>query len=106
MARLRHAVGLRPLQAPSADAGKSAKSATHSFKQYRGPDGNFYFKWLDTKGQLLLESNGFDQPKAAAQAIAQLQQQGEQALETLKSHIGHQAPLAELVAAFADIKKS
>lgn len=76
-ARLRHAVGLRPLDSLAAPkAAKTAKAAAPSFKQYRESDGMFYFKLLDAKGQLLLQSTGFPHPKEAAQAIARLQQQG------------------------------
>jgi tryptophanyl-tRNA synthetase len=76
-ARLRHAVGLRPLDSLAAPkAAKTAKAAAPSFKQYRESDGMFYFRLLDAKGQLLLQSTGFSHPKEAAQAIARLQQQG------------------------------
>ena len=76
---LRAAVGLRSLVqvvAPAAKAGKAHKAALPAFKQYREPDGKFYFKFVAADGRLLLQSHGFDAPKAAGQAIAQLQQAG------------------------------
>ena len=75
MGELRRAVGLRSLTtiAPSAAKPKAAKAATPSFKQYREPDSQFYFKLLAADGRLLLQSNGFAQPKEAALAVAHLQ---------------------------------
>ena len=72
---LRSAVGLRSLvQASRAAApAKAAKTALPSFKQYREADGKFYFKLVGADGRLLLQSTGFDAPKEAGQAIAQLQ---------------------------------
>ncbi len=87
MRELRQAVGLRKLVAVTAPAAKpkAAKAAQPGFKQYREADGQFYFKMLSSEGKLLLQSRAYAVPKEAAQAIAALQQQGEQAL----------APLAE-----------
>lgn len=80
---LRSAVGLRSLsQASTAKATKAAKVALPSFKQYREADGKCYFKLLAADGRLLLQSVGFDIPKEAGQAIAQLQSQPD-ALSTL-----------------------
>jgi tryptophanyl-tRNA synthetase len=83
MAELRQAVGLRNLGAQAA-AGKKdkAKPAAPTFKQYREADGKFYFKLVDADGRLLLQSTGFDAPKEAGQAIAQLQKDPD-ALQTL-----------------------
>jgi len=81
-ARLRHAVGLRPLDNLS-DARKTAKStktAAPSFKQYREADGLFYFKLMDAKGQLLLQSTGFASPREAAQTLSRLQKNGTEVL--------------------------
>lgn len=73
---LRSAVGLRSLaQAAVAKTEKVAKAAQPVFKQYREADGKFYFKLLGADGSLLLQSTGFDAPKEAGQAIAQLQSQ-------------------------------
>ncbi len=75
MDELRRAVGLRSLTtiAPSVAKPKAAKAAAPSFKQYREADGQFYFKLLADDGRLLLQSNGFAQPKEAALAVAHLQ---------------------------------
>ncbi len=83
--QLRHAVGLRHLAsgATPAKAEKTAKAALAAFKQYREKDGLFYFKLADASGQLLLQSTGFDQPKACGAAIARLQAEGSAALEPL-----------------------
>ncbi len=89
MQALRHAVGLRKLQAKSQATGKIevAKTARPSFKQYRETNGQFYFKCLGGDGKLLLQSRGFVSPKDAAQAILSLQQQGADALPALQSQL-------------------
>jgi tryptophanyl-tRNA synthetase len=70
---LRHAVGLRNLAATAGTAKKEkAKAALPSFKQYREADGQFYFKFVDAQGRLLLQSAGFASPKEAGQFIAAL----------------------------------
>ncbi len=76
MAELRRAVGLRDLsQQPTVVRDKAAeKAALPQFKQYREKDGRFYFKLLDGRGELLIQSNGFDSPKDAGQLIAVLKQ--------------------------------
>lgn len=74
-ARLRHAVGLRDLRAQ--DGGKKEKkdkAALPSFKQYRESDGQFYFKFVDAHGRLLLQSAGYASPKDAGAAIKALSQ--------------------------------
>ena len=99
--RLRHAVGLRPLQsAPVAAAKpKSSKVAAPSFKQYRADDGLFCFKLIDANGELLLESLGFASPKEAAQLITQLQQAGVPALEA-------NLPRLKLYGTIADVQRA
>ena len=86
---LRHAVGLRSLAqaATPQKTAKTAKTALPSFKQYREPDGKFYFKLVNADGRLLLQSTGFAAPKDAGQAIARLQQQGENALAALAGQL-------------------
>ena len=81
---LRSAVGLRSLVQASTAAkpAKAAKTALPAFKQYREADGKFYFKLVAADGRLLLQSTGFDAPKEAGQAIAQLQKDST-ALQTL-----------------------
>ena len=85
---LRAAVGLRSLaQATAAPKpAKAAKTTLPSFKQYREADGKFYFKLVDADGRLLLQSTGFDAPKEAGQAIAQLQKDPD-ALQTLAQRL-------------------
>jgi tryptophanyl-tRNA synthetase len=85
MRELRHAVGLRALSSGNAaPAAKDNKAATASFKQYREKDGLFYFKLVDPKGEVLLQSLGFASPKEAGQTITRLQQEGAAALAELK----------------------
>ena len=85
---LRSAVGLRSLVQASTAAkpAKAAKASLPAFKQYRENDGKFYFKLLAADGRLLLQSTGFDAPKEAGQAIAQLQKDSA-ALQTLAPHL-------------------
>ena len=90
MSELRHAVGLRPLQAasgakPAQPAAKTAASC--SFKQYREADGRFYFKLVDAAGQLLLQSRGFESPRDAGQAVKRLQTEGAAALAALADRL-------------------
>jgi tryptophanyl-tRNA synthetase len=74
--------GLRRFESPACvwrsrlkrKAAKAAKASLPAL-QYREVDGQFYFK-LQTSAGALLQSVGFSAPKDAAQAIAQLQQQG------------------------------
>ena len=105
MAQLRHAVGLRPLNTSAGGKSKIDKNAVCSFKQYRGDDGQFYFKLLDAKGGLLLESTAFENPKEAAQAIQSLQQQGAKALETWKDRLVLQAETDLLISALGSFSQ-
>ena len=86
IADLRQAVGLRRLgsSASPARAAQAEKVSLPSFKQYRENDGRFYFKLQDGQGKLLLQSTGFEAPKAAGQAIAQLKQSPEATLNALQ----------------------
>ncbi len=96
---LRHAVGLRSLaQGPAQQTEKPVKpgkAAPPSFKQYREADGKFYFKLVSPQGRLLLQSTGFDSPRTAGQAIAQLQQQGALALHALAAQLAPVAGVTE-----------
>ncbi|MGJ7484009.1 tryptophan--tRNA ligase [Variovorax sp. LT2P21] len=86
--RLRHAVGLRRLEAPAAaTTRKAAKVARPSFKQYRESDGQFYFKLLDAQGELLLQSRAFSTPQEAGRAIGRLQQEGGAGLAALAEQL-------------------
>ena len=100
MARLRQAVGLRSLGSAAAAPTKAAKVAAASFKQYREKDGQFYFKLVDAKGALLLQSLGFESPKQAGVAIALIKQDGLGALVALRIQLAdEQASLEALQAA-------
>lgn len=78
MAEVRRAVGIRSLAAVPTGAGPVtpgapvAKAARPVIKQYREKDGRFHFKLVDAEGTLLLQSLGFDDPKACGQCIAAL----------------------------------
>ena len=88
MAQLRHAVGLRNLRASTeARAGKTAKAAMPSFKQYRESDGRFHFKLVDAQGRLLLQSQGFASPKDAGAAIGRLQKEGGAAWQAMADQL-------------------
>jgi tryptophanyl-tRNA synthetase len=88
MRELRHAVGLRALSSGSAaPVAKETKTALPIFKQYREKDGLFYFKLVDAKGQVLLQSLGFASPKEAGQTIARMQTEGPTCLGSLKQQI-------------------
>jgi tryptophanyl-tRNA synthetase len=103
MRELRHAVGLRALASGStAKVAKVAKSAVPSFKQYREKNGQFYFKLMDEQGQLVLQSLGFESPKAAGQIIARLQTEGASCLPEIAPLLepvqaGHAKVIAELL---------
>ena len=86
MQSLRQAVGLRGLgglQAVAKPEKKTVKAAAASFKQYREADGKFYFKLVDAHATVLLQSRGFESPKAAGAAIAQIKAEGADALVKL-----------------------
>lgn len=88
MAQLRSAVGLRGLgTAVQTSTNKAAKVALVSFKQYREKNGKFYFKLVDDKGDVLLQSLAFESPKVAGQSITELRAGGLAALESLASQL-------------------
>jgi tryptophanyl-tRNA synthetase len=73
--RLRHAVGVRSLdQKPATRASVDAPvaAALPQLKSYREADGLFYFKLADGRGDVLLQSRGFDSPKEAGRLVAAL----------------------------------
>lgn len=74
LARLRQAVGLRDLAQSAAKtvAVSTNKATPPTFKQYRERDGRFHFKLVDGDGTPLLQSEGFDSPRAAAELIGTL----------------------------------
>ena len=83
MQSLRQAVGLRGLsglQSLSTAEKKNTKSTAAIFKQYREADGKFYFKLVDAKASVLLQSRGFESPKEAGVAIAKIKAEGMNAM--------------------------
>ena len=92
MQQLRSAVGLRSLSAGAklgapSKTSVAAKSDLAHFKQYREPDGQFYFKLTSSSGEVLLQSLGFAVPEAAGQAIAQLQIGGSDNLAAVEGNL-------------------
>lgn len=83
IARLRESVGLRDLSrtivadapARGSEGTAASRKASPVFKQYREGDGRFYFKLTDGE-RVLLQSAGFDSPKAAGQRIGMLKVAG------------------------------
>ena len=102
MAQLRGAVGLRGLgTTTNTDTPKATKAALATFKQYREKDGQFYFKLVDAAGAVLLQSLGFESPKVAGQAIAQLQREGATGIIALHSQLKTLDTAAQTAAAQA-----
>lgn len=103
LARLRDAVGLRPLSATSAPARPmKQKTVQPAFRQYREKDGKFYFKLLGGDGILLLQSKGYASPAEVATAIALTRQaRVEEDLEQLQ--ITTSASAAAVLAAVANL---
>jgi tryptophanyl-tRNA synthetase len=88
MTQLRAAVGLRSLNSgTTTQQAKATKAASAAFKQYREKDGQFYFKFVDATGAVLLQSKGFESPKVAGQTIGQLQRDGAAALTALQAQL-------------------
>ena len=104
MATLRQAVGLRNLASETqTGVKKSTKTSGAVFKQYREKDGLFYFKFVDTKGELLIQSPGFESPKLAGLAIAQLKEKG---LGTLAQPVSsHNASPERIEAALQSLRE-
>jgi tryptophanyl-tRNA synthetase len=102
LAELRRAVGIGPFtaDAPKADA-KAEKAALPTFKQYREADGRFYFKLVSASGELLLQSQAFDQGRDAGQWVARLKREGWLA-EAPATLVASEAAVRAALAAFAD----
>ncbi|HQZ56969.1 MAG TPA: tryptophan--tRNA ligase [Ottowia sp.] len=101
MRELRQAVGLRALDAQvvAVRGGDQAKAGLPTFKQYREPDGRFYFKLTGVGGQVLLQSRGFESPRDAGQAVKRLQTEGGPALAALADRLEPVAdPLSPILA--------
>lgn len=73
---LRQLAGFRDLGACSvhnnAQASKTAAQTPARIKQYRAPDGQFYFKLVASDGRVVLQSGGFAQAHAVGKVIAGL----------------------------------
>jgi tryptophanyl-tRNA synthetase len=108
MQQIRHAVGLRAMQAVSQKKVKSEKISLPSFKQYRESTGLFHFKLLSAKGDLLLQSEGFSSPKEAGLAIKNLQLNGSVAMMELANlvKLDAQASQEQLSEAFEALKQA
>ena len=88
MATLRQNVGLRNLRSSTETRNiKPVKVALPTLKQYREKDGLFYFKLVDARGRLLLQSLSFESPREAAATIAHLQTRGSEALTELQAQL-------------------
>ena len=111
--QLREAAGLRNL-ASAASQARNTHSASNekslpAFKQYREADGLFYFKLTAADGTVLLQSQGYGNPREAGQAVKRLQTEGAAALATLQAqlapiadHAALEQALAKLLAAAGD----
>ncbi len=108
MKQLRHAVGLRSLQTQSESVAKAVKVALPMFKQYREPDGQFYFKLQSADGRLLLQSGAFASPKVAGQTIAALQTDGIALLNssTVPLHKGPDIAESDIAAALQALQEA
>lgn len=103
--RLREAVGLRAYTSTATTvAVKAEKAALPVFKQYRETDGKFYFKLLSAGGDLLLQSQGFEQGRDAGQWVARLKREGAAALtaDAPVQRAGTEADITAALAAFQE----
>jgi len=101
LARLREAVGLRDLsnvQLGAMEAESTVdKPPLATFKQYREGDGKFYFKLVEGD-RVLLQSQAFDAPRDAGQAIAALKR-GTLAIADAPAVLGEGVDIARAQAA-------
>ena len=102
----RAAVGIRSLTAGMGAAGEAKKkTAAANFKQYREADGLFYFKLSAADGAVLLQSNGFANPREAAAVMATLKQDAA-ALDAQQAHIASMGERAAVAQALADLRQA
>jgi tryptophanyl-tRNA synthetase len=95
-------VGLRPYtQTATTAQAKAEKAALPVFKQYREADGKFYFKLLSAGGELLLQSQGFEQGRDAGQWVARLKREGWVA----DAPVQREAPEVDIAAALATFQE-
>jgi tryptophanyl-tRNA synthetase len=105
MARLRDAVGLRPMQAlRKADAAAPPKpAALPLFKQYRESDGRFYFKLSAADGATLLQSEGFTDAREAGAWVKRLKSEGSAVLAAAPIAWSASGPRADAEAALTAV---
>ncbi|MDO5086640.1 MAG: tryptophan--tRNA ligase [Comamonadaceae bacterium] len=104
MHTLRRAVGLASLDGAAAAATRAAAApgeALPQFKQYREPDGQFYFKLTSGGNRVLLQSRAFASPRDAGQAVKRLQTEGAAALPALQDVLEPPADAQALAQALA-----
>ena len=102
LAELRRAVGIGAFtaDAPQQHA-KVEKAALPVFKQYREADGRFYFKLVSAAGELLLQSQSFEQGRDAGQWVARLKREGWLA-DAPATLVADEATVRAALAAFAE----
>jgi tryptophanyl-tRNA synthetase len=102
MARLRDAMGLRPMRALRKVAEAPVKAAAQPlFKQYRESDGRFYFKLGAPDGATLLQSVGFADAREAGAWVKRLRAEGGAALAGAPIDWTASGPRADAEAALA-----
>jgi len=87
LAELKKAVGLRDLRTQVQAPQTKEVSAEPQIKQYREADGQFYFKLVSAKGDVLLQSKAYASGKDAGAAVKLLKNQGVQALTELATQL-------------------
>jgi tryptophanyl-tRNA synthetase len=77
LAKLRDAVGLGHGAAKATKPAKKTAGKAARFVSFRDGDGSFRFRLLDSDGDELLSSRGFDDPKAAGTCMRQMLAKGD-----------------------------
>lgn len=102
LAHLREAVGLRPFREPEMGSVRGPSRRTlPQFKQYREPDGLFYFKLTSHDGRVLLQSHGLREGREAGRWIGRLKREGAAALAEAPIEPVDDMPAQEIEAALA-----
>ncbi|MDH5858948.1 tryptophan--tRNA ligase [Lampropedia aestuarii] len=87
LAEMKKAVGLRDLRTQLEVKQAKETATAPQVKQYRESDGQFYFKLVSAKGELLLQSKAYASGKDAGAAVKVLKSQGVQALVALADQL-------------------
>lgn len=87
LAEMKKAVGLRDLRTQLEVKQAKEAATAPQVKQYRESDGQFYFKLVSAKGELLLQSKAYASGKDAGAAVKVLKSQGVQALVALADQL-------------------